>query len=68
MDMKDFPVVIIKGIGQDMEKFLTLSLGKYLVFIDSLNFLGSSLATLAKNIEKTGLESFFRLRKKFHGF
>ena len=38
------------------------------MFKDSLQFLGSSLATLAKNLEKTGLESFVQLRKKFHGF
>ena len=51
-----------------MEKYLTHSLGKYLIFKDSLQFLASSLATLAKYLEKTGLESFFRLRKRFHGF
>ena len=68
MAMKDFAGVDIKVIGQEMEKYLTLSLGKYLVFKDSLQFLGSSLATLAKNLEKTGFESFIRLRKKFHGF
>ena len=51
-----------------MEKYLTLSLGKYLVFKDSLQFLGSSLATLSKNREMTGLESVGLLRKRFHGF
>ena len=68
MATKEIPEVDIKVIGQGMEKYLTLSLGKYLVFEDSLQFLGSSLATLAKNLEKTGLESFVQLRKKFHGF
>ena len=68
MAMKDYPGVDIKVIGQGMEKYLTISLGNYLVFKDSLQFLGSSLATLAKNLEKTGLESFVQLRKKFHGF
>ena len=57
-----------QGHRQGMEKYLTISLGKYLVFKDSLQFLGSSLGTLAKNIAKTGLESFVQLRKKFHGF
>ena len=50
-----------------MEKYLTLSLGKYLVFKDSLQFLGSSLATLAKNLLKTGLESFKHLTRQFLG-
>ena len=68
MAMKDYPRVDIKVIGQGMEKYLTISLGKYLVFKDSLQFLGSSLATLDKNQKKTGLESFVQLRKKFHGF
>ena len=57
----------IRVIGQGMEKYLTLSLGKYLVFKDSLQFLGSSLATLAKNLLKTGLESFKHLTRQFLG-
>ena len=54
-------------IGQGMEKYLTLSLGKYLVFKDSLQFLVSSLATIAKNLLKRGLESFKNLSRKFIG-
>ena len=53
MALKDFEGVEIRVIGQGMEKYMTLSLGKYLVFKDSLQFLGSSLATLAKNLLKT---------------
>ena len=67
MALKDFEGVEIRVIGQGMEKYLTLSLGKYLVFKDSLQFLGSSLATLAKNLLKTGLESFKHLSMKFLG-
>ena len=55
MVMKDLPGVDIKVIRQGIEKYLTLSLGKYLVFKDSLQFLGSSLATLAKNLERQDL-------------
>ena len=65
--LKDFEGVEIRVIGQGMEKYLTLSLGKYLVFKDSLQFLGSSLATLAKNLLKTGLESFKHLTRQFLG-
>ena len=65
MALKDFEGVEIRVIGQGMEKYLTLSLGKYLVFKDSLQFQGSSLATLGKNLLKTGLESFKHLSRRF---
>ena len=39
MAMKEFTGRDIKVIGQRMVKCLTLSLGKYLVFKDSLQFL-----------------------------
>ena len=68
MAMKDFRAVDILVIGQGMEKYLTVSHVKYRICTDSLMFLGASLATLAKNLQKTGLESFIRLPKKFHGF
>ena len=48
-------------IGQGMEKYLK----PYLVYKDSLQFLGSSLATVAKNLLKTGLESFKHLQQRF---
>ena len=65
MALKHFEGVEIRVIGQGMQKYLTLSLGKYLVFKDILQFLGSILATLAKNHVKTGLESFKHLSRKF---
>ena len=66
MALKDFEVVNDREIGQGIEKYLTLSLGKYLVFKDRLQFLGSSLATFAKNLPMTGLDTFKHLIKKFH--
>ena len=68
MAIKHFRVVDIKVIRQQMEKYLTLSIGKHLVFRHSLQFQGSSLATLARHQDKTGLESFLQLSKTFHGF
>ena len=47
MALKDFEGVEIRVIGQGIEKFLLLPLGKYLVFKCCLHFLGSSIATLA---------------------
>ena len=38
-----------------------------MVFKDSLQFLGSILATVSKNLLKTGMESFKQLSKKFLG-
>ena len=57
----------IKVIGQGMEKYLTLSLGKYLVFKDSLMFLGTSLEQLGKNLRKSGMDKFRTLRAEFPG-
>ena len=65
MALKDFPGHDIKVIGQGMEKYLTLSFGKYLVFKDSLQFLGSSLQTLATNLAKGGVDQFANLKKRF---
>ena len=44
---------------------MTLSLGMNMTFKDHYQFLGSSLATLAKYLEKSGLEWFVNLRKQF---
>ena len=55
----------IKVIGQGMEKYLTLSLGKNLVFKDSLMFLGASLEELGKNLKASGMEKFKTLRAEF---
>ena len=63
MTLKDFEGVEIRVIGQGMEKYLNLSLCKYLVFKGSLQFLGSSLDTLTKKLVNTGLLSFKHLRK-----
>ena len=48
-----------------MEKYLTLSLGKYLTFKDSYQFLGSALSTLADNLAKCGLNKFEHLKQQF---
>ena len=55
----------INVIGQGMEKYLTLSLGKYLVFKDTLQFLSFSLQTLADNMSKGGIEKFKHLKLQF---
>ena len=60
-----YPGLDIKVIGQGMEKYLTLSIGKYIVFKDSYQFLGSSLSTLADNLAKCGLDKFEHLRRQF---
>ena len=57
-----FPGEDIRVIGQGMEKYLTLSIGKYLVFKDSLQFLGTSLQTLAQNLSKGGMDKFRHLK------
>ena len=66
MALKDLAGVDIGVIGQGMKKYLTISLGKYIIFNDSYHFLGSTLATVAKNLEKTGLECLFNHGKRFH--
>ena len=45
-----------------MENYLTLSIGKYLVFKDSLKFLGTSRQTLAQNLLKGGMDKFQHLK------
>ena len=45
-----------------MEKYLTISIGKFLVFKDSLQFLGASLQTLAQNLLKGGMDKFRHLK------
>ena len=54
-------------IGQGMEKYLTISVGKHLVFKDSIQFLGSALHTLADNLAKGGLEKFKNLIEHCEG-
>ena len=60
--LSQFEGLDIKVIGQGMEKYLTLTLGKYLVFKDSYQFLGTSLQRLAENLLAAGIEKFTNLR------
>ena len=55
----------IKVIGQGMEKYLTLSLGKSITFKDSLMFLGASLEQHGKNLQASGMEKFKILQSEF---
>ena len=59
--LKQFPRGKVKVIGQAMEKYLTLSLGKYLVFKDSAMFLNTSIETLGKNLKACKEEKKFKL-------
>ena len=63
--LKDFAVHEILVIGHVREKYLTLSLDKYLVFKASLQFLRASLQTLQTNLAKGGIDQFPNLKKKF---
>ena len=47
-----------------MEKYLTISLGKDLLFNDSLQFLGSSLQTLATTLAKACVDHFLNLKRR----
>ena len=49
--------VKITCIANNMEKYISFSLGK-LVFIDSLQFMNSSLEDLVKNLKQSGLQQF----------
>ena len=53
----------VNVIGQGLEKYLSLSWGKYLIFKDSLQFLNTSLQSLVKNLYKSGAENFIHLKK-----
>ena len=55
----------IRVIGQGMEKYLTITLGKHIVFKDSLQFMGASLQTLGSNLLKAGFEKFVHLKKEW---
>ena len=50
-----------------MEKYLTISLGKFITFKDSLQFLGASLEQFGKNLRASGMEKFKMLRAEFPG-
>ena len=61
-NIDDHPISVI---DQGMEKYLTLSLGKFLTFKDSLQFLGASLEQIGKNLQASGMEKFKLLRAEF---
>ena len=61
------PPISTTSIGQGMEKYLTLSIGKYITFKDSLQFLGASLEQIGKNLRASGMGKFKMLRAEFPG-
>ena len=60
-----FPQMKIDVIGQGYEKYLTLSFGQHIIFKDSYQFLGFSLAQLTKELSASGSAVFSHLRKQF---
>ena len=60
-----FPQMKISVIGQSYEKYLTLSFGQQIIFKDSYQFLGFSLAQLTKELLSSGSTVFAHLRKQF---
>ena len=55
-------------IAQTMEKYLTMSFGRHLVFKDSFQFLSSSLASLTSNLLTSGKDAFKQMRKGFEQY
>ena len=53
----------IKCIPQNSERYISFSLGRHLTFIDSFQFLSSSLAKLVDNLSKEGAEKFTFLER-----
>ena len=53
----------IKCIPTNMEKYISFSLGKHLIFIDSFQFLSSSLNCLVNNLANEGIDKFDLLTK-----
>ena len=54
----------INAIPNNMEKYMAFMLGKHLTFIDSFQFMGSSLEKLVSNLPK---EAFKYTTQKFNG-
>ena len=54
----------VNVIPNNMEKYMSFSLGKNLVFIDSIQFMASSLESLAGNLSK---EEFCQVGKRWNG-
>ena len=50
----------INVMSNGMEKYKAFMLGKNLVFIDSLQFMNSSLENLVKNLPKINLSIFLK--------
>ena len=64
--LEKFPNKSIKVIGQNLEKYLTMNFGKHIVFKDSYQFLGASLAQLANNLFNSGgLSNFHHIKEEF---
>ena len=53
----------IKVIGQNMEKYLQVELGKNIVFHDALQFLPASLEKLTTSLANTGRGNFYNLHE-----
>lgn len=56
----------IKCIANNMEKYVTFSIGPHLTFIDSYQFLASSLDQLVTNLAKEGASKFSILTDVIH--
>jgi hypothetical protein len=54
----------INCIGQNMEKYISFSLNN-LRFIDSLQFMNSSIASLVDNLKTEGTDTFIHLNRHF---
>jgi len=52
-------------VPQGLEKYLSISWGKHIVFKDSCQFLNASLATLFDNLKQSGAEKFQYLAAEF---
>ena len=65
--LDSFPEIDIRVIGQSMEKYLMLAWGDHIVFKDTLQFMSSSLESLAENLQKAGRDKFVHVRREFAG-
>ena len=54
----------INVIANNMEKYMSATFGKQLVFIDSMQFMSSSLDKLVSNLEE---DKFLQMRKEWQG-
>ena len=63
--LRSFTGLDINLNGHGMEKYMTLGWGEHLVFKDSLQFLASSLETLASNLLRSAKDLFTQLAASF---